>query len=278
MTLANVVLDYCLIFGKFGFPELGVEGAALASTFAEIINTCVLVGYILLYIDLDKYELFRLVKINTERLNRILNLSYPMMLQNFLSFGSWFAFFSIIEHLGERELAISHIIRSIYMLIMMPVFSLTSTANTLISNLIGQGESEKVRPLIWKSTLLGLASNLAFGIIIWAAPEMILSVFTNDAELISESIGSLFVISFSMFLFTVAFLQFTGINGSGNTVHSLIIEAINISIYLFATYITVEILAAPLEIVWSTEFVYFTFLALMSYFYMKSDVWKGKKI
>ena len=122
MTLANVVLDYCLIFGKFGFPELGVEGAALASTFAEIINTCVLVGYILLYIDLDKYELFRLVKINTERLNRILNLSYPMMLQNFLSFGSWFAFFSIIEHLGERELAISHIIRSIYMLIMMPVF------------------------------------------------------------------------------------------------------------------------------------------------------------
>ncbi|MBL4653268.1 MAG: MATE family efflux transporter [Flavobacteriales bacterium] len=278
MTLTNVLLDYCLIFGKFGLPELGVEGAALASTIAEIANTIVLGGYILLYIDLGKYELFRLVKINPERLKRILNLSYPMMLQNFLSFGSWFIFFSIIEHLGERELAISHIIRSIYMLIMMPVFSLTSATNTLVSNLIGQHESDKVIPVIWKSTLLGLASNLAIGIFIWAAPEMILSIFTNNTDLISESIGSLFVISFSMFLFTIAFLQFTGINGSGNTVHSLIIEAINISIYLIATYIAVEILAAPLEVVWSTEFVYFTFLALMSYFYMKSDVWKGKKI
>ena len=81
-----------------------------------------------------------------------------------------------------------------------------------------------------------------------------------------------------MFLFTIAFLQFTGINGSGNTIHSLIIETINISIYLVATYIAVEVLVAPLEIVWSTEFVYFSFLALMSFFYMKSDLWKGKKI
>jgi Na+-driven multidrug efflux pump len=211
-------------------------------------------------------------------MNNILGLAYPMMVQNFLSFGSWFVFFSIIEHLGERELAISHIIRSIYMLIMMPVFSLTSTTNTLVSNLIGQNESSKVRPLIWKSTLLGLASNIAFGIVIWCVPELILSVFTDDISLVSDSTGSLLVISFSMFLFTIAFLQFTGINGSGNTIHSLIIEAINISIYLVATYIAVEVLVVPLEIVWSTEFVYFSFLALMSFFYMKSDVWKGKKI
>jgi len=278
MTLTNVLLDYCFIFGEFGFPELGSDGAALASTIAEIANTLILLGYILLFIDRKQYELFRLVKLNLKRMNKILGLAYPMMVQNFLSFGSWFVFFSIIEHLGERELAISHIIRSIYMLIMMPVFSLTSTTNTLVSNLIGQNESSKVRPLIWKSTLLGLASNIAFGIVIWCVPELILSVFTDDISLISDSIGSLLVISFSMFLFTIAFLQFTGINGSGNTIHSLIIEAINISIYLVATYIAVEVLVVPLEIVWSTEFVYFSFLALMSFFYMKSDVWKGKKI
>ncbi|MBL4623592.1 MAG: MATE family efflux transporter [Flavobacteriales bacterium] len=278
MTLTNVFLDYCLIFGKFGFPELGVEGAALASTIAEMVNTAVLLGYILRYINLSQYELFRLVKVNTERLKRILTISYPMMVQNFLSFGSWFTFFSIIEHLGERELAISHIIRSIYMLIMMPVFSLTNTTNTLVSNLIGQNESDKVRPLIWKSSLLGLASNFFFGIIIWWIPEVLLSVFTNNTELISGAVGSLYVISFSMFFFTIAFLQFTGINGSGNTIHSLIIEVINISAYLVATYIAVVLLAAPLEIVWSTEFVYFTLLGIMSYFYMKSGIWKGKKI
>ena len=74
------------------------------------------------------------------------------MLQSFLSLSSWFIFFIIIEKLGERELAISHIIRSIYMVLMIPLFGFSSATNTLVSNLIGQGRSGQVLMLIKKVT------------------------------------------------------------------------------------------------------------------------------
>ncbi len=201
-----------------------------------------------------------------------------MMFQNFLSFGSWFVFFSIIEHLGERELAISHIIRSVYMMIMMPIFSLRNTVSTIVSNLIGRNESNFVRLAIGRATLLGLSTNLFLGSIIWLFPDTVLQIFTNDIHMISDSRGPLLVISFSMFFFTVASIQYTGVNGSGNTLHSLVIEFINIAIYIIVTYFAVFEYAATLEQVWCTEFVYFSSLGIMSYFYLKSDVWKAKKI
>jgi Na+-driven multidrug efflux pump len=180
----------------------------------------------------------------------------------------------IIEKLGEKELAISHIIRSIYMVLMIPLFGFSSATNTLVSNLIGQGNQHLVLTLIKKVILLSLLSTgivLLFNLFF---PKEMIGFYTNDSSLIIDSLPTLNVISFTMFFFAVAFILFNGVSGTGNTRTSLLIEAITISIYLVATYYIAIVLQSSLPLVWCSEFIYFTLLGLLSFVYLKWGNWK----
>jgi len=274
MMLTNVFLDYALIFGNFGFPKMGIKGAAIASVISEGAALLFFIIYTYKKIDTKKYDLFEFKNFDKVIFKRIFKIGSPIMLQNFLSISSWFIFFMIIEKLGEQELAISHIIRSIYMVLMIPLFGFSSATNTLVSNLIGQGNSNNVLTLIKRVTILSLLSTsivLLFNL--FFATEMI-SFYTKDIALINGAIPTLNVVSATMFFFSVAFILFNGVSGTGNTKTSLLIEFITISIYLAATYYIAIILKSSLPIVWCSEFIYFSLLGLLSFTYLKWGNWK----
>jgi putative MATE family efflux protein len=274
MMAVNVFLDYALIFGNFGFPELNIKGAALASVISELAALLFFIVYTFKKVNLKKYDLFRFQKFDTAILKRVLNVGSPMMLQNFLSLSSWFIFFMIIEKIGEKELAISHIIRSIYMVLMIPLFGFSSATNTLVSNLIGQGKSDNVLNLIKKITLLSLLSTSIMLLFNLFVPKEMIGFYTNDTSLIIETIPTLNVISCTMFFFSIAFILFNGVNGTGNTKTSLLIEFITISIYIVATYYIAIHLNSSLPVVWCSEFIYFGLLGALSLMYLKWGNWK----
>ena len=114
MALTNVVLDYALIFGHFGLPEMGIKGAAIASVIAEAASLLFFLIYTYITVNLKKYGLNRLRSFDPVLLMRILSISCFTMLQYFLSMATWFVFFVAVERLGQRELAIANIVRSIY--------------------------------------------------------------------------------------------------------------------------------------------------------------------
>jgi putative MATE family efflux protein len=278
MMIVNVFLDYSLIFGNLGFPKMGIKGAALASVISEICALSFLILYTLKKIDLNKYGLFKFSKFDVKILKRISKVGGPMMLQNFLSISSWLIFFIIIEKIGERELAISHIIRSIYMVLMIPLFGFSSATNTLVSNLIGQGNNNLVLTLVKRVTFLSLACTsiaLIFNIFL---PTQIIRFYTSDASLIQETIQTLHVISGTMFSFAIAFIFFNAVSGTGNTKMALLIELITISIYLVATYYIAIVLQSSLPIVWCSEFIYFSLLGILSFGYLKWGNWGAVKI
>lgn len=278
LMLVNVFLDYALIFGNFGFPKMGIEGAALASIFAEIAALIFFIIYTYLKVDLTKYQLFKFKSFDKSIFKRILKVGSPIMLQNFLSLSSWFVFFMIIEKLGERDLAISHIIRSIYMVLMIPLFGFSSATNTLVSNLIGQGNSDLVMTLIKRVIIMSLASTLIMFALTHIIPTQILGFYTNDNDLIQASLSTLTVISFTMFFFSIAFILFNGVSGTGNTKASLLFEFITITIYLVATYYIAITLKSSLPYVWCTEFIYFSLLGSMSFIYLKWGNWRKVQI
>ena len=278
MALVNVFLDYALIFGHFGLPEMGLKGAAIASVMAEAASTLFGVIYTGVYVDLKKYGLNRLPSFDFSLLGRILSISCFTMVQYFLSMATWFVFFLAIERLGQRELAIANIVRSIYIVILIPVQALSTTANTLVSNLIGAGGIESVMQLMGRIAKVSFFVVLICVALMVMIPQTFLAVYTGDATLQAESVPSLYVIGGAMLIASVANIYFNGISGTGNTQAALYLETSTLIIYAVYVCWVGLILKAPVAVCFTTEALYYGLLLLTSVIYLKKANWQNKRI
>jgi putative MATE family efflux protein len=277
-ALVNVVLAYALIFGKMGLPEMGIAGAGLASTIAEGVAALVFIAITVTHKELKPYHLFAFPKPNFKIIEKTLSISVFVMLQFFISLGAWFVFFMIVEKLGERQLAISNIIRSAYTMFMIPAMGFSITANSLVSNTIGAGRKDLVIPLIRKITRISFFSTLGMVVVAICLAQPIISVFTSNADLVVHTLPSFYVLMGVMLFFAVTNVIFNGVSGTANTQIALAFEAITLVFYLFTAYMLAIHFHMPIHIVWITEIVYFVCLGTMSILYLRFGNWRAKKI
>lgn len=278
MASVNVMLDYVLIFGNWGLPPMGIAGAALATNFAEIITFVFLFAWSSKNNSMHKYRLFRFERISIQQYKPLLKISVPVMFQYFFSFSAWFVFFLIIEQIGETALAASNITRSFYMLLMIPVWGLSSATNSLVSNIIGQGRTHEVIPLIRKVVMTGLLITLLIVQVNIFIPHQIASMFTTDSQLTEATVPLLRVVSVALFTFSFGMILFSGLSGTGKTLVALIIEMISISIYLATAFIIAVWLDGSAAMVWSVEIIYFLVLGLGAMAYLRSGKWKATRV
>lgn len=278
MVLSNVMFNYVLIFGKFGFPQLGIAGAAIGSSLAELVSVIFFVVYTWKRIDCKKYAMNILPKFRRGTLKRILNVSVWTMIQNFVSLSTWFMFFLFVEHLGERSLAIANIIRNVSGIPFMIAMAFAATCGSLISNLIGAGEKEYVPGTIRQHIRIGYVFVVPILIIFSLFPTPILSIYTDIPVLREASVPALWVLC-SAYLFLVpANVYFQSVSGTGNTKTALALELCVLAIYIvYATYFILY-LRMDITFAWTTEIVYGAFLLISCYWYMKKGNWQKKKI
>ncbi len=278
MAFTNVFFDYALIFGNFGFAEYGIAGAAIASVIAEIIACIFFIFYTVKFIDTKYFGLFKFKRFNFALLKRILTVALPMMMQNFISFTGWFFFFLFVEKMGEHSLAISNIIRSIYVVMLIPIWGFTSATNTLVSFLIGRERTGEVIPVVIKILKLCILGVLGLVLVNITIPEKVLSIYTNNTLLIQDSLPALYVVSIAAIFLTTGFVFFSGVSGTGMTKVSFMIETIVIVLYILITYLLVNLENSRVEWVWCVEIIYGLIIGLLSYLYLKFGNWKYKRI
>ncbi len=278
MVASNVVFNYILIFGKFGFPELGIAGAAIGSSLAELVSVLFFVLYTYRKIDYKKYALFRFTGFSARILKRILSVSVWTMLQSFLSLSTWFLFFVAVEHLGERPLAITNIVRNISAFPFMIVNAFASTNSSLVSNLMGAGESKQVLALCWRVIKMCYAFVLPLIVLISVIPTWVMRIYTDNPELIHSSVASLWVMASSYLISVPGFIMFFSVSGTGNTRPALWMEFAAICVYV--TYMAVVVLHYRVDVAlcWTTEHVYSVSILVISYLYMRFARWQGKQI
>ena len=278
IALSNIVLDYALIFGNFSFPEMGLEGAAWASTIADGLGTLFLVLFTLFTSYKSEYQLFKRLKVSWLSFKELLNIGAPLMLQGLTALATWTVFFIWIEQIGSFELTVSQNIRSLYMFAFVPIWGFAGTTKTYISQYMGRREFDII-PVIQRRIQLITVILLFFtfhGSILY--PETLIR-FVNPNELyVAKSAEILRFVSVSIFLYGFVSVYFQTINGSGNTIFSMSVEMISVGMYLITAFVFIKILRLDIYWVWSVEYIYFGTIGLLSFLYLKRFNWKKKII
>jgi Na+-driven multidrug efflux pump len=274
----NIFLDYSLIYGHFGMPAMGFNGAAVASIIAE--GSGLFVIYLVIHFKglHRQFAFFDTPLISASTFRLILVQSSPLILQFAISIISWEFFYILVEHHGPRALAISNIMRNIFGVAGIFSWAFAATTNTMVSNLIGQGRTEEVMPLVYKIARTSLLFSAGIVLILNLFPSVLLSFYGQDEQFIAEALPVMRVVSAALLMMSFSVVWLNAVTGSGNTVINLTIELITILLYCLYVYITLEHLNLSITWGWLSEWVYWMSMFSMAYFYLRSGRWKGKVI
>ena len=277
MATVNIILDYCLIFGHWGLPEMGIAGAALASLIAEITATTFFFVYTYITLGKKEYELFKPHGISKELIINIFKIATPTMFQKLFSFSAWFIFFIMVEKMGEQAIGISSIARSVYMILFIPVFGFLATSNTLTSRIIGAGHADEVLATLFKIVLNCILCCIPLILVCIFFPTSVMSIYTDDMMLAGAAIPSIYVICGAIIFQAIGAVIFEAVSGTGKTNAALWLEFGILLLYIAYIWMLTN-LTTKVEWVWTCEYLYGGLIGLVSILYIKFANWKKLKI
>ncbi len=219
----NVVANYLLIFGKFGFPRLGITGAALATAGSSIFSAilylivCFSSKYNKAYFTRSFYrlELFWI--------RRIVRIGLPMGIQFFLDSASFTTFSFLIERMGEASLAASNAAISIMATSFMPLVGISIATTTLVGQFIGAKDLENARKIGYTAIKLGIIYTTLIAFNFFVFPRQLISLVRNDPEVVN--MGSKILMLAGIFQLSDAFgiCANGALRGAGDTRFTMII-------------------------------------------------------
>ncbi len=279
-AVANVVFDYTFIFGAWGFPALGFNGAAVASIISEFI------GMFVIYLVIHKkgiaqrFSLFKNFRWDKQNAKLITNMSAPLVFQHAISITTWEFFFILIERnqTAVAPQAISNVMRNVFGIFGCMSWAFASTCNSMVSNVIGQGKKDEVLHVIKKITKLSYGIAIIICAVLNLMPQLFLSIFGQGDEFIQQGIPVVRVISLAMIFMSFSVVWLYAVTGTGNTRVTFLIEFFTIIFYIAFVYIVMEKLKLSITIGWMSEWLYWICMFVPSWFYLQSGRWRKKVI
>ncbi|MEY3591172.1 MAG: hypothetical protein RLZZ38_125 [Bacteroidota bacterium] len=275
---SNALLAYLLIFGEWGLPELGIRGAALASTMADAIGMLSMLGFLWFSDERRKYKLLSYFKLHLGSLKELLRVGSPLLLQGFSALATWTLFFTWLEQKGTFDLTVSQNIRSIYFLAFVPIWGFAGTTKTYISQYLGAKKFEQIPLIQRRIQLLTLSFMLLtfHGAVLY--PEAMIRMVNPAEAYVAKSADILRLIAVSILVFGFISVYFQTIHGSGNTLHSMLIEFFTVGVYAIFCYLFIKVWNLDIFWIWTVEYIYFGLLGVISILYLKNVAWQNKKV
>ena len=188
-NLLNIAGNYVLIYGKCGFPELGLLGAGISTLFARIFTVAAMAAYFFLDRRLAKYrEGFRAAGGDKGAMSRIARLGAPISGQMAMETASFSVIVIIVGWLGTTALAAHQVMTTISQICYMMYIAVGSGAAILISSLNGQGLAKEVNMTARTAYAMTLALTVVCSGIVLAAIRPLSALFTDSPEVISLAV------------------------------------------------------------------------------------------
>jgi putative MATE family efflux protein len=217
MNLINVVLNYVLIFGKFGFPALGVKGAGVATAVAYV---CASITYVIIFfskkfvLKISREDTF---SFDSTTMRRILRIGIPTGVQRIIMSGSMIFYVSIIAGFGTTALAAHQIGLRVESLSYMPGFGFAVAATALVGQNLGAREPKKAEESGWETAKLCAVFMGLMGAFMILFPKPMAHLFVSDSEVIDLAAWYLRIVAVSEPPLALIFTLAGALRGAGET-------------------------------------------------------------
>jgi putative MATE family efflux protein len=219
----NILLCPCLVLGLGPFPELGVMGAALATTLGRGVG--VLYQLYRLFLGSGRVKVRREhVRLEPALLLAMVRLSGSAMLQMLLSTTSWVFLVRIIAVFGSAAVAGYTIAMRIVLFAILPAFGMSNAAATLVGQNLGAQRPERAEQAVWRTGFYTMLFLGGLGGLFLLLAEPLIGTFTQDAEVARNAVGCLRIISAGFLFYGYGMVISQAFNGAGDTLTPLLLN------------------------------------------------------
>jgi putative MATE family efflux protein len=215
-NITNIVLDPCLIFGLGPFPEMGVTGAALATTIGR--GTAVIYQFYLLNRGTNRIQLklrYIIPRINV--MYRLLKLSTGGIGQYVIATASWIGLYRIVAEFGKEAVAGYTISLRIVIFALLPSWGLSNAAATLVGQNLGAKKPQRAARSVFITSIVNAIFLLLIALIFITLPDYFIEFFRQQPSVELIGINSLRIISYGFVFYAVGMVITQSFNGAGDT-------------------------------------------------------------
>lgn len=173
----NGILNYCLIYGNLGFPELGVQGAAIATLVSRCVELLIVAVYLKFFERRLHLRVRSLVRMDKSYLKDYAHISLPVLVNQALWGVAQMVQTGILGHLGGDVTAANAIAVQVYQVLSVVSYGAASAAAILVGKTVGSGQKEQLRQLVSTLERMFLLLGIAAGAAIWAVRGPVLALF-----------------------------------------------------------------------------------------------------
>lgn len=222
-NLVNVVGNYLLIYGHFGFPRLEVKGAALATTLSRFVACTYMLYHIAKgdkNIQISRGDSFRF---DLKIIKRILNVGIPAALEQAVMRSGQMTFARIVSSFGTITYAAHQIAINIEGFSFTPGTAFQIAATTLVGQSLGAKDPDKAERVGWETAKIGALTGVATFLIYWFSGKYFAHLYTDDLTVIGLASGALKIIALVQPFMLTNFILSGGLRGAGDTKWTLYI-------------------------------------------------------
>jgi putative MATE family efflux protein len=277
-NLVNMALDPCLIYGWFGFPAMGVTGAAVATTIGRSLG----VAYQIYILSNGKARVTvarRHLRVDWAAMGKLLRLSGKVILQYLVATASWMSLARINARFGSAAVAGYTVGIRIIMFALMPSWGICSAAATLVGQNLGAAKPERSERAVWLGGVYNMVFLALVGIVFFAFAPWIVGQFTHDAAVGAVAVACLRLVCLGYPFYAWGMVMEQAFNGAGDSETPM---WINVFCYWMVQIPLAWYLAVPLEFgprgVFLAICIAESVLALVSVALFRRGKWKTVRI